>query len=116
MSNTCTSHSENLDCFAKFIYTDKDAVLIAKSNDFGTSLYIGDELDNLDGYYIRAQDVFVKSRYMNVKYDRDDKSMTISFLESDDIEECDVYDTAEEDDGFEDDGGEEEEDEGSIMN
>ncbi len=113
MSNTCTSNSENLDCFAKFIYTDKDAVLIAKSNDFGTSLYIGDELDNLDGYYIRAQVVCVKGKHMNVRCDSDDKSITITFLEMDETEECDVYDTAEEDDGFEDYGGGEE---GSLMN
>ena len=81
--NTRSSYTENLDFFAKFIYTDKDAVLIGKSNDFGTSLYIGDELKDLDGYYIRAENVFVKGKHLNVKYDNESKSIIISYDDDD---------------------------------
>ncbi len=97
--NTCSFYTENLDFFEKFIYTDNDAVLIGKSNNFGASLYIGDELKDLDGYYIRAENVFVKGKNLNVKYDNESK-IIISY-EDDESEEPDyLYDTIGDDNAF----------------
>ena len=88
LSKTCISNDDNLNYFVNFIYTDSDAILIGKSNDFGTSLYIGEEINNIDGYYIRAENVFVKGKHMNLKYDKENKTIIIS-LEDEEVEEPD---------------------------
>ncbi len=101
MTNRAVSNTENLVYLAKFISTDNDAVLISRSGGHGTSLYIGEGLDEIEGYYIRAEAVFVKGNDMDVKFDNESKTIIIS-IGSDEFEEPDyIYDYARDDIDYE---------------
>ncbi len=101
MPNDSLSNANHIKVFADFLATDKNAVLIAKSDGHTTALYTSDDIETIEDYYIRAKDVFIKGKNMDVKFEKESESIIISF-EGDESEEPDyLYDIIGVDDAFE---------------